>query len=242
MVGWHKSYGFAGNHSFFTVWHTDLFISRIAYIIKGMEILGKLFGSEARVRMLRLFFLNPDTFFDNSDIAQKTKTKSSVVRREVSIIQSAGIVKKCSFSKEIKKIGKSTKTKKKRVTGWCLSKTFVYSEQLKSLLVSTDFFKKNQILNKFKNAGRIKLLIIAGIFIKDETSRIDIFIVGDGLKKGIIDNILRSFEAEAGKELRYAVLDTKEFKYRLEMYDKFVRDILDLPHETIIDRLGSGTI
>lgn len=207
-----------------------------------MEILGKLFGSEARVRILRLFFLNPDAFFDNSDIAQKTKTKPAVVRRETSLIQSSGIIKKCSFFKEIKKSGKNAKTKKRRVSGWCLDKSFGYGEQLKGLLISTDFFKKNQILSKFRNAGKIKLLIISGIFIKDNDNIIDIFVVGDGLKRGIIDNILKSFEAEAGKELRYAVLDTKEFKYRLEMYDKFVRDILDLPHEVIIDRLGFGTL
>ncbi|MFA5841354.1 MAG: hypothetical protein WC835_00055 [Candidatus Paceibacterota bacterium] len=208
-----------------------------------MEILGKLFGSEARVRMLRLFFLNPDTIFDAGDIAQKTKTKPAVVRREISVIQSVGIIRRCSFPKEINRVGKITKSnkgKKKITAGWCLDKTFSHGDHLRNLLVSASFFKKNDILSKFKNAGRIKLLVISGIFIKDENSRIDIFIVGDGLKKGAIDSILRSFEAEAGKELRYSVLDTKEFKYRLDMYDKFVRDILDYPHETIIDRLGTG--
>jgi hypothetical protein len=206
-----------------------------------MEVLGKLFGSEARVRILRLFFLNPGIAFDNNDIAKKTKTKPAAARREISVIQSAGIIKRCNFSKEFTVKSKGAKVKKKKVAGWCLDEAFVYGDQLRSLLVSTNFFKKNQILGKFKSAGRIKLLLISGVFIKDENSRIDIFVVGDGLKRGVIENILRSFEAEAGKELKYAILDTKEFKYRVEMYDKFVRDILDYPHEVIIDRLGVDT-
>ena len=33
-------------------------------------------------------------------------------------------------------------------------------------------------------------------------------------------------------------MDVEEFEYRYKMYDKFVRDILDLPHETIIDKVS----
>jgi hypothetical protein len=41
-------------------------------------------------------------------------------------------------------------------------------------------------------------------------------------------------EAEIGGELSYAVFETKEFLYRLNMYDKLVRDILDYPHEVVV--------
>lgn len=185
------------------------------------------------MRLLRLFFLSPDISFDTRDIAIKTKTKSALVRRELSLLLSIGIVKRHNFQKVLA-------GKKKKVEGWCFNKTFRYGEELKNLLVSTDLVKKNEILARFKHAGKIKLMIIAGIFIKNDSSRIDMFIVGDKLKRGVIENIIRSLEAEAGKELRYAVLDTAEFRYRLDVYDKFVRDILDYPHEVIIDRLGVG--
>jgi hypothetical protein len=45
---------------------------------------------------------------------------------------------------------------------------------------------------------------------------------------------MRRLEAEIGAELVYAVFDTKEFIYRLNMYDKLVRDILDYPHEVLL--------
>lgn len=196
-----------------------------------MEILGKLFGSEARVRILRLFFLNPDMSFDPRDVSQKTKTNPAMARKELAILQSSGIIRHNRFHK-------GNHGKRKRVVGWCFDNSFLYREQLKNLLVGTDLVKKNDILKRFLRAGKIKLLIIAGIFTKDESSRVDVFIVGDNLKRSIIEKILRGLEAEVGKEIRYAILETPDFLYRMEMYDKFVRDILEYPHETIVDRLG----
>jgi hypothetical protein len=63
----------------------------------------------------------------------------------------------------------------------------------------------------------------------------DIFIVGDKLKKNVLQQIIKGLEADIGKELNYVVFDTDEFKYRLDMYDKLVCDSIDLPHEKIID-------
>jgi hypothetical protein len=63
-------------------------------------------------------------------------------------------------------------------------------------------------------------------------------IVSDRPKKSIVDNVMASIEAEIGKEIRYAVLDTDDFKYRLSIGDKLVRDVLDYPHEIVLDRLS----
>jgi len=55
------------------------------------------------------------------------------------------------------------------------------------------------------------------------------------MKKNVLQKVVKSLEAEIGKELDYAVFDTEEFKYRIDMYDKLVCDIIDLPHEKLID-------
>jgi len=203
-----------------------------------METLGKLFGSEVRVRLLRLFFLNPDDCFEARDAAKRTKTSQAKTRKELSVLSGAGIIKRVSFFKEVKGKSKHRPLVKKKASGWCLDKSLHCGEQMKNLLISADLVRKNYIINRFQRAGRIKLIIIAGIFIRADDSRVDILVVGDKLKRGTIENILKSIEAEAGKELRYAVLDTQEFRYRLGIYDKFVRDVLDFPHAIVIDRLG----
>ena len=62
----------------------------------------------------------------------------------------------------------------------------------------------------------------------------DLLIVGDKLKRGKIEEGIKKIEAEIGIELVYAVFETKEFIYRLNMYDKLVRDVLDYPHQVIL--------
>ena len=62
--------------------------------------------------------------------------------------------------------------------------------------------------------------------------------MGDYLKPGKIDTIVRKIESEIGRELRYSICDTGDFVYRLNAYDKFVRDILDYPHDKVIDKIG----
>ena len=49
---------------------------------------------------------------------------------------------------------------------------------------------------------------------------------------------MSSIEAELGKELRYAAFETLDFQYRLGIYDKLIRDILDSQHQKILNKLA----
>lgn len=118
--------------------------------------------------------------------------------------------------------------------GWIFNPLFKYAKELDKLLISSDSLDKKTIIDKFKKVGRVKFLLVSGIFIKNKDTRVDLLIVGDKLKKSKIEKEVRKLEAEIGTELAYAIFDTKEFIYRLDMYDKLVRDILDFPHEIIL--------
>ena len=59
-------------------------------------------------------------------------------------------------------------------------------------------------------------------------------IVGDNLKKNVIQKTVNVLESELGKELAYAVFESADFKYRVSMYDKLLRDVFDYPHEPLI--------
>lgn len=200
-----------------------------------MQILAKLFGSQARVKILRLFLMNPVTGFETKDVLERSKVKQPHVRKEISFLESIGLIKKRPFTKETEKSGKIVK---KKVQGYFLDASFPYLDSLRTLLLETEFVHKSEIASRFKPAGKIKLLVIAGIFIQDEESRVDLMIVGDNLKRNVLENAIRMLESEIGKELTYAIFDTKDFGYRLSMYDKLVRDVLDFPHEKIIDTTG----
>jgi hypothetical protein len=183
-----------------------------------MEILGKILGSSARVRIMRLFLLNRGKGFTKKDIVKRSRVSSQVTGRELKLLASVNFIKKrSSISPE-----------------WYFNSLFKYGEEFKDLLLSSDTLSKQTILNNFKKVGRVKLVIISGVFIKNDDSRVDLLIVGDKMKRNKIEEGIKKIEAEIGIELVYAVFETKEFLYRLNMYDKLVRDILDYPHEVVL--------
>ncbi|MDP3014173.1 MAG: hypothetical protein Q8M92_08040, partial [Candidatus Subteraquimicrobiales bacterium] len=123
---------------------------------------------------------------------------------------------------------------KKRAMNWYFNPLFKYSSEFEELLANPDTIDKEKIANNFKKTGKIKLLLISGVFIKNSDSRVDLLIVGDKIKRNKAEKEIHKLEAEIGTELTYAIFDTKEFSYRLNMYDKLIRDILDFPHEIIL--------
>ena len=180
-----------------------------------MEILGKILGSSARVKIMRLFLLNRGKSFKNKDIVKRSRVSSDILRRELRLLSTIDFIKK-------------------RNTDWSYNPAFKYGTELEALLVNADTLNTGIILQNFKNIGKVKLVLVSGIFIKNDDSRVDLLIVGDKMKRGRIEEGMRRLEAGIGAELVYAVFDREEFLYRLNMYDKLVRDILDFPHEVIL--------
>ena len=180
-----------------------------------METLGKILGSPARVKIMRLFLLNRGKAFSSKDIVQRSRVGSNIVRRELKLLASVDFIKKHSVF-------------------WSFNPFFKYASEIEGLLVNSDTLDNKIIIDSFKKVGRVKILVVAGIFIKKKNSRVDLLIVGDKIKKGRVQEEIRKLEAEIGAELVYAVFDTEEFIYRLNMHDKLVWDILDFPHEVVL--------
>ena len=183
-----------------------------------MEILGKILGNPARVKIMRLFLLNRSEGFQGKDVAKRSRVSPDVARKEINLLASVNFIKKRS----------------KASKDWYFNSFFQYAIEFEDLLVRSGKLDKEELLHNFKKVGQVKLIIVSGVFIKSDGSRVDLLVVGNKLKKSKIEKEIRKIEAEIGMELVYAVFDTKEFIYRLNMYDKLVRDILDYPHEVLL--------
>lgn len=204
-----------------------------------MEILGQLFGGQGKVKIIRLFLFNTETPYDLEDIKLRAQVTPGEAKREMTTLEKIGFVKRRAYIKDdIKTQGKKTIIKKVKANGWVLDDKFPYLNALRNLLITVSLHKHEDLAERFTNAGRIKLLVVSGVFIQDWESRVDLLIVGDGLKQNNIENTVKTLEAELGKELRYSVFETADFEYRFGVYDKLVRDILDFPHRKVIDKLG----
>lgn len=193
----------------------------------SIDTLGTIFNSPARVKIMRLFMLNPQAVLTPSIVASRSSVNSSMVRRELALLARAGFIGR-----------KKERQGKKTVEGWNLKADFEYIDALDNLLFGTEFIDLVELGKRFKRSGKIKLLLLSGVFNHNPKARLDLLVVGDNLKRPVVDRIIRSLEAEIGKELAYAIFETSEFIYRASMYDKLIRDVIDFPHEKVINQGG----
>jgi DNA-binding MarR family transcriptional regulator len=199
-----------------------LLITLFVFIMS--EVLEKIFHSKAEVKIIRLFLNNPEIAYTTVEIAQKTKTDSSTTRKEVLNLEKAGFL--------------STSRKNKKSL-YALDKNFVFLDDLKRLFFKAIPSSTERIRERVTKVGQIRLVIISGGLINSEKGRVDIFIVGEHINKSKLLGFLSDIEAEIGRSLRYVYMSNDEFKYRKNMFDKFVIDILEGPHKVLLDNLKS---
>ncbi len=65
-----------------------------------METLARIFGSETKVKMMKLFLFNGDKFFTTKEISDRTKSDVSKVRKEASTLEKMGLVRKKNNKRE----------------------------------------------------------------------------------------------------------------------------------------------
>lgn len=204
-----------------------------------MEILAKLFGSDTRVKLMRLFLFNPDASYSADGVLLKSKANKKEFKKEIGTLMNIGLVKKKSIVREITlKKKKKVVTKKIHENGFTLDPKFPYLQALKNLLIMVSLHADDTLVKKFSHVGRIKLFIASGVFIQEWDTRVDLLIVGDDINMTKLDGVMKSIEAEVGKEITYSAFETEDFEYRYGMHDRLIRDVLDLPHTTLVDKIG----
>jgi len=206
-----------------------------------MNTLEKLFGNNARVKILRLFLLNPEQVYAAKEVARMTRVSSAAVSRELRTLRDIGFVKKSSKSEEVKR-GK--RVRRKRVQGFMLSATFPVLAPLRNLLITASPISRERMIQYFKHHGKTQLVGVAGVFFGADNAEsisrqsLDLLVVGDGIKRSKLEQFISTLESEIGKELVWVSFSPAEFEYRMAMHDKFLRDFFDYPHEFLINKLG----
>ncbi len=201
--------------------------------------LAKLFGSAGRVKVMRLFMAQGEECLTVSDVQRQTKTIKATVTKELKLLEQIGFLKKTKCKKEeVRKLKSGDKVTTKSVAGFMLNDAFDYIQSLRTLLTQVSGDQGGDLSKRIRKTGRIKALIVAGIFLQDDKGRVDMLIVGDAIKHRVLESAVRATEAELGQSLRYAVFSTNEFKYRLDMRDKLICDIFNAPHKKLLNRLA----
>lgn len=185
------------------------------------EILESLFGSKERASLLRFFLQNPEQEYSYVEIVRRNMLRNNA-------------------KKEIEKLNKikfiSRHSRKGKIS-YALNQNFSFYPELKNLISKSNVYPQCKSLANIGKVGNIKLAAISGIFINYQKGKADMIIVGDDIKRARLKNLMASLEAEIGKEIDFVLMSGEEFKYRLNMLDKFILDFLEGPHEELISKI-----
>jgi len=193
-----------------------------------------LFGSQARVKLLRFFLFNPSKEFTFEDISKRARLVRRTARTEITALEKAGIIKK----KQIYVPKEEGSESKVRVSGYALNKNSPEIQPLQTFMFETAPINGKTVLSHLRKAGTLDFVCVAGIFVKDFEQRLDVMVAMKKLPATKVENAIRSLESELGIEIRFAAFDSDDLIYRVGMYDKLIRDVFDYPHEILVDRIA----
>lgn len=188
------------------------------------DSLQKIFGSNARLKLLRLFLFNPQHAFTASEAAARAQVAPGEVRLELANLVSSGLIRK---------------NRRSKATKYDVNAGFPYLLSLQSLLLNVTS-RGEEVKSRLKSLGAPKLIVIGGMFMGEWEANLDLLVVGDKIKERALKTQVKKLEAEIGKEIRYALLGSNDFLYRYNMSDKLLRDVFDFPHRIILDKFDMG--
>jgi len=188
-----------------------------------IDPLAKLIGSSARLKTIRLFVFNRDAALALADIAHRTKLSNDAVRHELAELLTSGLVRKKGTSSPIY---------------YQTNPKFEHLDALDAFIRNTTSVRPQNMIAALRRAGTLRLVALSGFFTGVIESQIDLLIVGDRLEERVLATVVRSLEAELGREIRYASFATEDFRYRLGVYDRLLRDVFDYPHRLLVDKIG----
>lgn len=199
----------------------------------------QLFGSKTRVKLLHLFYSNPNRSFYVREITRKIDEQINSVRRELANLLNAGIIssdttnnrlyyevdQKYEFYEPLSTIfgGKAAKTTGK-----------VATKKSASTQAGTTDAKVDSTL---KTLGNVDLLLYTGQFTRDDRSGIDLLLVGD-INSTQLGKYMDDLEKKEAKEIRYVVMDLAEFKYRNQVKDRFLSEVLASKYQVVHEKDG----
>ncbi len=191
----------------------------------------QLFGSKTRVKLLHLFFNNPNRSFYVREITRKIDEQINSVRRELANLLSIGII---SSENNNNKLYYEVNQKYEHYKA--LSSMFNKSHV--KLSISSKDKSSDEDEGEFSalaKIGNIDSAILTGQFTRDTSTEVDLLVVGD-VNQTKLNNFVSHLEAKESKEIRFAVISPSEFDYRLQVNDRFLRSLLNAKKQVIIDK------
>lgn len=186
-------------------------------------MIEQLFGSKTRVKLLQLFYNNPNRSFYVREITRKIDEQINSVRRELANLLSIGII--------------SSETTNNKLY-YEVNQGYEFYKQLHAIFgASAAKADEDEPDDSFKNLGRVDVAIMTGKFTLDDRSGADLLLVGD-INQTQLAKYISELEKKEGKEIRYVVMPTEEFEYRRRLNDRFLTQVLESKKQVLVDKIN----
>jgi hypothetical protein len=193
----------------------------------------QLFGSKTRVKLLQLFYSNPNRSFYVREITRKIDEQINSVRRELSNLLSIGIISSDTTNNRLYYEVNQKYEYYKPLAAIFGAGTTAAPEEGKAAPAAV----VSDELQGIKALGNVELALFTGQFTRDARVNVDFVVVGD-VNQTQLNKFVEELEAKEGKEIRYVCMSSDEFKYRQQVNDRFLATVTAAKKQILVDREG----
>lgn len=172
-----------------------------------------MFGSEARVKILKLLLLAPDTSFYIKEMSTRVGLAFSMVYKELAKLKNLGLV---------------IEERKGKLRLFKINKQSLLYEDLKMIFIKTVGLG-DIVTEHLQKLDKIRYAFIYGSFARGQqlkTSDVDLLIIGDLDEEELIKAI-SEMEKSLGREINYILWSEREFERRAKTKHHLLTEIAD---------------
>lgn len=183
-------------------------------------MLERFFGSSTRVKVIKFYCTNPSARLYLRELARTLDIEVSALTRELTNLEHVGFLKISSDR------GKKY---------YEIDSDFPLLHELKSLIVKSIILLERALVRDLKTLQGLQLFMLTGIFNNQDTGT-DILLVGS-VNRSRVQKLIKDLSRSFYQDIRFSVLLVSEYRYRIEVSDKFIYKILNLSPIVIINKL-----
>jgi len=192
-------------------------------------MIEQLFGSKTRVKLLQLFYSNPNRSYFVREITRKIDEQINSVRRELSNLLSIGIITSDTNNNKLY---------------YEVNQKYEYFKPLQTIFGggvkspkkagAADQDGDGIVEDSLKAVGHVDLAVYTGQFTRDDTVGVDFVVVGE-VNPNALQKYVDVLEAKENKNLRYAVMTLPDFRYRQQIHDRFAVTLAQAKKQVLVD-------
>jgi hypothetical protein len=193
-------------------------------------VIEQLFGSKTRVKLLQLFYSNPNRSYFVREITRTIDEQINSVRRELSNLLSIGIITSDNTNNKLY---------------YEVNQKFEYYAPLKQIFgggfkkgarkaAAADDTAEETAATDLRAVGHVELAILTGQFTRDDSAGVDLLVAGE-INHNALQKYVDELEKREKRSIRYSVMSLADFRYRLQIRDRFATAIQKAKKQILVD-------